>query len=107
LTIFTLIRASKSLKNGYLNLVKLYPKTGRTHQLRIHLSKIGNPILGDQLYGPKNGTLKHKGLFLCATKLELDHPSKNERIKIEINAPEKFKKRMENENIRWNKYRRL
>ena len=42
------------------------PHTGRTHQLRIHFSAIGHPILGDKLYGSEGNVLRHKGLFLCA-----------------------------------------
>lgn len=36
-----------------LTLIELYPKTGRTHQIRVHLQYLGNPILGDWLYGPE------------------------------------------------------
>ena len=48
------------------SLVKMSPHTGRTHQLRIHFSAIGHPILGDKLYGSEGNVLRHKGLFLCA-----------------------------------------
>lgn len=41
----------KVLKNGSTSYVELKIKTGRTHQIRVHLSKIGNPILGDKIYG--------------------------------------------------------
>ena len=42
------------------SLVELHPKTGRTHQIRIHLASIGHPIVGDKIYGPvKNGELAH------------------------------------------------
>ena len=50
----------------------LMPKTGRTHQLRVHLSWIGHPILGDQLYGRPQDSAQQAGrLYLHAHKLVL------------------------------------
>lgn len=40
-------------QQGPFQLVRLYPETGRTHQLRVHLAHLGAPILGDRLYGPQ------------------------------------------------------
>lgn len=94
----------RSIKNDYLSLVELKPVTGRTHQLRVHLSQAGFPILGDSLYSPKNKTLKHKGLFLCSHKLQFTHPHSNKNILISCLLPEKFEKRLKSENNRWNKY---
>lgn len=45
-------RVLKRISDG-LTLVELYPRTGRTHQIRVHLQYLGNPILGDWLYGPE------------------------------------------------------
>ena len=89
-----------SLKNKYLSLVSLAPKTGRTHQLRIHLSSNGHPILGDKLYGIEGLILKQKGLFLCATSLSFDHPITESKINVSIPIPYKFLKRMKNEEKR-------
>jgi len=77
---------------GKLNLVQLEPKTGRRHQLRIHLSSIGNPILGDKEYGIENLILKGKGLFLHAHSLKFIHPFTNEEIYLKDELPERFKK---------------
>ena len=55
-------------------MVKLSPKTGRRHQLRIHLSSIGNQILGDKEYGNPELILKGKGLYLHASTLTFQHP---------------------------------
>lgn len=76
----------------FLNLVKLYPKTGRRHQLRKHLASIGNPILGDAMYGIENLILKGKGLYLHAYSLEFIHPITKEKMKIEDKLPAKFGK---------------
>lgn len=104
-TEYICLKTTKSLRSEFLSLVKLIPKTGRTHQLRIHLSKSGFPILGDQLYGPKNNTLKHKGLFLFASKLCFDHPSLKRPLIFEIPLPKKYENRMKSEERRWNMYR--
>jgi RluA family pseudouridine synthase len=50
-------------------LVRLYPETGRTHQLRVHLAQLGAPILGDRLYGPQPP--QHSRLLLHSQRIEL------------------------------------
>jgi tRNA pseudouridine65 synthase/23S rRNA pseudouridine1911/1915/1917 synthase len=65
---YTRLETVASLRNQYLSMLALQPITGRTHQLRIHLSSIGHPIVGDTLYGQKGNILLHKGLFLLAQK---------------------------------------
>jgi len=74
-----------------LNLVKLQPKTGRKHQLRIHLLSLKNPILGDREYGIPSLILKGKGLYLHAYKLKFTHPFSKKIIEIEDELPKKFK----------------
>ena len=74
-----------------LKLVKLKPKTGRTHQLRIHCAQQGFPIVGDQLYGDYS---IGKGLFLCATSLHFSHPYTQLPLDISIDLPGKFQKLM-------------
>lgn len=77
-------------KNG-LTLVKLFPKTGRTHQLRVHLSHIGHPIYGDDLYGSpvKNGcTLLH------CEKISFIHPKTSEKTEIVAPVPNDIKESM-------------
>ena len=100
-TIFKTVQTVRSLRNEYLTLVDLFPKTGRTHQLRIHLSQLGFPILGDKLYGTEGEIMKGKGLFLCAVQLTFQHPFLDEMIDISINAPNKFQLLLERETKRW------
>ena len=67
--------------------------TGRTHQIRVHFAKIGYPIEGDQLYGPKSITkLYDKGQLLTAVKLTLTHPTTKKEMSFEIDIPDYFKK---------------
>ena len=70
-TTFERKKVFKSKKGERYSVVKMHPITGRTHQLRIHFSKLGHPILGDKIYGNEGNILKHKGLFLCSTALDI------------------------------------
>ena len=89
---YSLIASVPSKKYDQLNLVKLEPRTGRRHQLRKHLSSIGNPILGDKEYGIENLILQGKGLYLHAYSLEFIHPFTNEKIHQKDELPQSFKK---------------
>jgi len=75
-------------------LVHLSPKTGRTHQLRIHCANAGWPILGDKIYGNNKGP--GKGLFLCAICLDFKHPISSKPLNISICLPNKFEKFIKN-----------
>ncbi len=68
-------------KDG-LSLVRLFPKTGRTHQIRVHMAYIGTPIFGDDLYGAPG---KGERTRLHCEKIVFPHPSTGE--KTEISAP--------------------
>lgn len=77
---------------GYLNLVRLHPKTGRRHQLRKHLASIGNPILGDADYGKPGLVLTGKGLYLHAYSLQFVHPVTQAVLSVKSELPKKFMK---------------
>lgn len=104
ITNFQLIKAVPSLKSDWLSLLDLWLQTGRTHQLRIHLSQLGHPILGDKLYGEKHNIFKGKGLFLCAVELKFQHPITKEKMELKITEPNKFKIHLEREEKRWQKF---
>lgn len=89
---YMVIESVSSKKFGQLNLVELKPQTGRRHQLRKHLSTIGNPILGDPEYGLENLIVKGKGLYLHAYALEFIHPFTNEKVYLKDGLPQKFTK---------------
>ena len=65
--------------------LKLWPKTGRTHQIRVHLASIHHPVIGDQLYGGKSPNLKMCRQALHAHRLELKHPVSGSDLS--FNAP--------------------
>ena len=67
-----------------LSLVKLKPITGRTHQLRVHLSYIGTPIFGDDLYGAPQ---KDEAVRLHCRKIEFLHPIAKTKLNIEADMP--------------------
>lgn len=75
-------------ENSRYSLVKLTPKTGRLHQLRIHMNKISHPLIGDPKYGDRfhnrmfEEQFKCSNLFLHAHLLEFMHPFLNEEITI-------------------------
>jgi len=73
-----------------LNLVQLEPLTGRRHQLRKHLSQIGNPILGDKDYGIEPLILNGKGMYLHAFSLKFIHPFTNESMHLKSDLPKRF-----------------
>jgi 23S rRNA pseudouridine1911/1915/1917 synthase len=89
---YSLCESVPSEKFGKLNLVQLEPQTGRRHQLRKHLSKFGNPILGDKEYGLENLILKGKGLYLHAYSLKFIHPFTNKEVHLKDELPQRFKK---------------
>lgn len=61
--------------------VELLPITGRSHQLRLHLSAIGHPIVGDPLYGSEDASGVSSRLLLHASDLEFIHPIRQELVK--------------------------
>jgi RluA family pseudouridine synthase len=103
-TEFKSLKIEKSLSYDFVSLVVLKPKTGRTHQLRIHLAQAGFPIIGDYVHDTKN-VLKGKGLFLAACKLSFTHPDTSEFMTFEIPIPSKYDSLFERELRRWEKFK--
>jgi 23S rRNA pseudouridine1911/1915/1917 synthase len=71
-------------------LVLLRPKTGRTHQIRVHLRHLGHPVLGDPIYGTKDPLFPHANLMLHAKSLCILLPDKREKSIFKTPLPERF-----------------
>ena len=71
--------------------IKLKLETGRTHQIRVHMSYIGNPLLGDTVYGKEKQPFKLLGQVLHAKVLGFIHPTTNEYMEFETELPQYFK----------------
>ena len=73
-------------------LLDIHPETGRTHQIRVHLSYIGHPIMGDDTYGTSQSKKMSAELglerqFLHAKRLEFTHPITGEKLVLEDKLP--------------------
>ncbi len=87
----------KPYDSSRYSLVELSPKTGRLHQLRIHMNKISHPLIGDGKYGDKNHNAMYETnfnwdtLFLHAISLEFIHPFTNKTLQLTSSLPENWK----------------
>lgn len=73
-------------RNNDMTLVEIKLHTGRTHQIRVHFSYIGHPVLGDRLYGETT----RKDLFLCSKSLGFFHPHSKKWMEFKIDYPSFF-----------------
>lgn len=93
----TLINPMSYYKNTTLLDVEIF--TGRTHQIRVQLAKLGHPVVGDLFYGEKSYSSEGKStarhLFLCANHLEFLHPYTQELISINISLPDFFQEQLD------------
>ncbi|GMQ95173.1 MAG: hypothetical protein BMS9Abin13_285 [Patescibacteria group bacterium] len=84
--------ASNSLGSGGVSYVEIYPKTGRTHQIRVHFKAIGYPVVCDRLYAPKREcALGFERVALHAFGVEFLSPA-GVRMNLEVSLPDDFKK---------------
>ncbi len=73
--------------SGDLTLVTAEPKTGRTHQIRVHFASIGHPVVGDRTYGHRRAPLQPARQFLHAWRLGFEHPVTGRRLELEAPLP--------------------
>jgi 23S rRNA pseudouridine1911/1915/1917 synthase len=90
-TYFKIIKVISHKSEAY-SLLQLQPKTGRTHQIRIHLKHIGHPIVGDEFYAgrktAKNDRTWCPRLFLHAVKIKFLHPKTFNQVEFESPLPD-------------------
>ncbi len=79
----------RRLKKGY-TYIECRLETGRTHQIRVHMSSIGHPLLGDDVYGPKKQKYSLEGQCLHAKVLGFVHPGTSEYMEFETPLPQYF-----------------
>lgn len=86
---------------GGITYLALELETGRTHQIRVHMSYTGHPLLGDEVYRSSKTSFEQKhprlfdGQMLHAARLTLTHPETHERMSFEAPLPENFEKALE------------
>lgn len=89
-------RKLKNLNYGKFSLVRCFPETGRTHQIRVHLKHIGFSIVGDEKYGGRKVVrLDHRWCprqFLHAARISFIHPKTGEKLEFESPLPEDLEK---------------
>ena len=73
-------------------LLEVNIETGRTHQIRVHLSQIGYPVIGDEVYSNGKNEWNEKGQCLHAKSLEFIHPTTGKNMYLEAELPEYFQK---------------
>ncbi len=76
---------------GDYTLLRIKIDTGRTHQIRVHLSKIGHPVVGDEVYSNGKNEFNISGQMLHSTILEFNHPITNNKMHLEAELPDEFK----------------
>lgn len=72
-------------------LLEIKIDTGRTHQIRVHMSEIGHPVVGDEVYSNGKNEFDVHGQMLHAKSLEFCHPVTGEKIHLEADLPDYFK----------------
>lgn len=86
----THIKVIERFYNHNVTLLEVKIETGRTHQIRVHLSKIGYPIIGDEVYSNGKNEWGIHGQCLHAKSLKFKHPINNKEMYIEAELPEYF-----------------
>jgi tRNA pseudouridine32 synthase/23S rRNA pseudouridine746 synthase len=74
-------------RNGLTTRVRLFPHTGRSHQLRVHMLSLGHPIIGDRFYADGEALAAAPRLALHAESLTLHHPTGGERVTFKAGCP--------------------
>lgn len=91
----TRYRVIENFKKPF-SLLELFPKTGRTHQIRVHLKYITHPIFGDEAYAGRKVSREDRKIldrfFLHAEKISFMHPTANKKVEFESKLPEELKK---------------
>lgn len=88
----TYIKVLERFRKSDYTLIEASLETGRTHQIRVHMSYIGHPLLGDEVYSKGKNEFGIQGQMLHAKTLGFIHPTTNKYIEFNEDEPEEFKK---------------
>ena len=91
---------------GEFTLLECRLKTGRTHQIRVHMASIGHPVADDPVYGPKNVIKSLQGQCLHAKTLGFVHPITGQYLEFDSELPEyftRFLRSLGKEQEEWNR----
>jgi 23S rRNA pseudouridine1911/1915/1917 synthase len=77
---------------GDYALLDVWPSTGRTHQIRVHLAALGHPVVGDTTYGSKQRPAGLDRQFLHAAELSFTHPTTGKRVRVKDPLPDDLQK---------------
>lgn len=91
----THIKVLKRFYSSNVTLVEAKLETGRTHQIRVHMSYMHYPLVGDEVYGKKDNKFKVNGQMLHARILGITHPRTGKYMEFESNLPNEFKELLE------------
>ncbi len=90
-TAFTHFKVIKRFEEDKMTYIECRLKTGRTHQIRVHMAYIGHPLLGDEVYAPsRKSKFKLNGQCLHAKTLGFIHPTTGEYVEVDAPLPEYF-----------------
>jgi len=90
-TAYKVIKELRAEEAEFFSLLEIRPTTGRTHQIRVHLSSIGHPLVGDKLYGRKKQPIWAARLMLHAYSLGF-RAADGRRMQIEVEPPSDFER---------------
>ncbi len=98
MTMYQVQRIFESAEHGRFSLIKMMPKTGRTHQLRVHMTAIGLPMVGDTMYGGRvfeSGDFRFERQALHAREITFTHPGTLETMTLQAPLPPDMTELME------------
>lgn len=89
-TLYSVLKSTAPGSRISASLVMLRLKTGRTHQIRVHMASIHHPVAGDPVYGPHNCITSLHGQCLHAKTLGFVHPITGEHLRFDSDLPDYF-----------------
>ena len=90
ITDYRVVSSKKDEKGTDWSLIKVFPRTGRTHQIRVHMRYANHPVAGDSLYGETASLKKFPRLMLHASSLSFIHPKTKEKAVFQAPTPKEF-----------------